>query len=895
MLEPSITDNEIAIDGYNVVRQDRNREGGGVLLYINNSFSFSRCDSWNDLLIEAVALKISLRKKPLIISSIYRPPSSNSEHFSNMITYMERVLANVHDTIFVGDFNLNVSKKGPDLDKVELLCNTLSLAQLISKSTRTTLHTSTCIDLLFTNIPLRHTFTDVLTTSFSDHCPIYTNVNLSIPTSGSRTVRFRCYDNFYQDQFYLDLINSPVLSNLYEITDINLAWKVFIDEFLGICDSHAPIKERRVKVRKNPWMTPEIIDLMFHRDSLRQKGIKHKDPTIWDQYIKIRNNVTKVIRKSKAFYFRQQITSNATNRKGMWDSLRLVLPSSNKSSNITEISPDTFNSFFTSVGVNLTSSMDSNQMPYIKLKPPSSTFSFFEIDQSFIFNKISQLKNKTGLDSLELDNKILKYASGFISASLAHLFNLSLYSGEIPCDWKKAVVTPIYKGRGARSDPSNYRPISITSTISKLFEFAVKEQILSYLLVNNLITPNQSAYLKNRSTSTALHTIIDEIASKANNGEVTALCTLDIAKGFDTISHSILLHKLAFYGCDPSSLKWFKSCLTGRTQTVKCNNYLSSELQISIGVPQGSVLGPFLFIIYMNDLPTCMTNGVSHSFADDSSMAANHKTICGAQNILQDNLNNASNWFNSNKLVVNPNKSNVILIGPKSKVKDHSVSVTLNGIQIQQSKEITLLGLQIDNNLNFHSHINALAKKLSSKVGLLHRLGTFLPSNQLIMIYSAIIQSLIDYGITLWGSSHKTYLNSIQRMQNRCARICTNTFDHHVSSSSLIKKLQWMDITSRYKYFVGIFMYKYVFGLQPPSLNDHFSLLNEVHNYPTRGADNNNFLYTLSASDIFKRNMLYVGPKTWNSIPTSIKNSPNIAFFKATYKSYLLNNNIIIT
>ena len=125
---------------------------------------------------------------------------------------------------------------------------------------------------------------------------------------------FRCYDNFYQDQFYLDLINSPVLSNLYEITDINLACKVFIDEFLGICDSHAPIKERRVKVRKNSWMTAEVIDLMFHRDSLRQKAIKHKDPTIWDQYIKIRNNVTKVIHKSKAFYFRKQITSNATKR-----------------------------------------------------------------------------------------------------------------------------------------------------------------------------------------------------------------------------------------------------------------------------------------------------------------------------------------------------------------------------------------------------------------------------------------------------------------------------------------------------------------------------------------------------------------------------------------------------
>ena len=130
------------------------------------------------------------------------------------------------------------------------------------------------------------------------------------------------------------------------------------------------------------------------------------------------------------------------------------------------------------------------------------------------------------------------------------------------------------------------------------------------------------------------------------------------------------------------------------------------------------------------------------------------------------------------------------------------------------------------------------------------------------MIYSAIIQSLIDYGITLWGSS-QTYLNRIQRIQNRCARISTNTFDLHVSSYSLILKLQWMDITSSYKYFVGIFMYKYVFGLQPPSLNDHFPA-NEVHNVPTRGADNNNYLYTLSASDIFKRNMLFVGPKTWN-------------------------------
>ena len=283
---------------------------------------------------------------------------------------------------------------------------------------------------------------------------------------------------------------------------------------------------------------------------------------------------------------------------------------------------------------------------------------------------------------------------------------------------KKALVTPIYKGKGSKCEPTNYRPISITSTISKIFESAINIQITNYLKVNHIITSHQSAYLSGQSTQTALHAIINYLTNSIDHGYITALCALDMAKGFDTVSHKILLHKLSFYGFSTLCCNFFKSYLTDRSQKVEGFTSFSNELPINIGVPQGSILGPILFLIYINDLPNIFINCNCHLYADDRTIYCRAKTKHEAEKCLQSNLDRVSRWFQENQLVVNVSKSNIMLIGTKASTSNSSIVTSLNGQNLTHVSNIKLLGLQIDSVLNWKLHIDSIGNTLSSKVGL---------------------------------------------------------------------------------------------------------------------------------------------------------------------------------
>ena len=371
------------------------------------------------------------------------------------------------------------------------------------------------------------------------------------------------------------------------------------------------------------------------------------------------------------------------------------------------------------------------------------------------------LPNKTSLDILGIDNFLLKVAASAIYEHLTYLFNLSLSSCHVPLDWKRALVTPIYKNKGSKEDKTNYRPISITSTIIKILESALKFQITNFFEKSSVICANQSAYLHGRSTQTALHSIINDLSSNLNDGYVSLVCTLDMAKGFDTIPHDILLYKLKHYNFSPASINWFKSYLSDRSQIVKCNSEVSEEKPVNIGVPQGSILGPLLFILYTNDLPSVLKNCKCEKYADDTTLYCKAKTVAEAEQILQDNLNLLENWFHTNRLPVNASKCSVMIIKNRNNHNMYNVNITLNNVPLLVENEVKLLGVIIDECLSWKSHISYISSKMAPKLGLLYRISKYVPFKQLCMIYNAIIQSLMDYCITIWASTYKTNINII--------------------------------------------------------------------------------------------------------------------------------------
>ena len=289
-------------------------------------------------------------------------------------------------------------------------------------------------------------------------------------------------------------------------------------------------------------------------------------------------------------------------------------------------------------------------------------------------------------------------------------------------------------------------------------------------------------------------------------------------------------------------------------------------------------------------MPNVFINCKCHLYADDTTIYCRAKTKVEAEKCLQLNLNKVSNWLHDNQLVVNVSKSNIMLVGTKTSVGNSSITASINGANLAYVSNIRLLGINIDNVLNWKLHIDSVCNTISSKVGLLHRLSRFLSRDQLIIIYTALIQSVIDYALTVWGSCYRTYLDTLQKIQNRCARICTNNFDYNTPSSLLLKQLKWMDIATHHTYFTGILMYKFVNGLLPPNLMNEFRFVRDIHTYPTRSSCNNNIVLPLVKTEFFKRALSYTGPVLWNSLPPDLRNSASANMFKKSFKCFLLCN-----
>jgi hypothetical protein len=478
---------------------------------------------------------------------------------------------------------------------------------------------------------------------------------------------------------------------------------------------------------------------------------------------------------------------------------------------------------------------------------------------------------------------LLKISAYYICDSLCTLINTSLVTGIVPDDWKLARVTPIYKGDGDRLNETNYRPISVIGHIAKLAESEVKEQLVHYLVTNGLITKDQSAYLKHHSTTTCLHRVIYDWQEAINDGEIIGACFLDISKCFDSIDHHLLKIKLTKYGITGTELDWFCSYLTGRKQVVRCNNVTSDSQAISIGVPQGSILGPILFLIYINDLT--QFSGLSHCnlFADDALFYVNCKDVKSVENALQGAIDNVSEWYKCNKLTLNVKKSNIMIIHRKKHLDD-KINVNINGTALTQIDSVKYLGLCIDNKLQWNTHVNNVCKSITKKLGMMNRTSKYVEENTREQIYKSFIQPSFDYADTIWHGCSKFLQHKLQVLQNRAARIIKQDFDYINSRGhDLLKQLNLHNTIQRREYRIGTLMYKCVHGFVPQYLSDQITLVKDMHIHKTRQASGLNIYVRTAKCDCLKRSFFHLGATIWNSLPDHIKQSQSVESFKTNY------------
>ena len=462
-------------------------------------------------------------------------------------------------------------------------------------------------------------------------------------------------------------------------------------------------------------------------------------------------------------------------------------------------------------------------------------------------------------------------------------------SGVFKQDWKNARVSPIYKNDGDINDENNYRPISVIGHIAKMIESLVSCQIIDYLESHSFISMDQSAYLKMHSTQTCLHRVIDDWLEHINDDEITGACLLDISKCFDSINHTILLKKLEMYGFTGTEIKWFSSYLNGRRQVVNFNNETSESCEISCGVPQGSVLGPILFLLFINDISNFTVEGcVLNMYADDVIIYTSAVSTHELEHKLQSCIDNISKWYNMNKLCVNKKKSCVIVIGSKFQLRslnldDFAISVDTDKLQlVEQAK---YLGLMVRDDLSWDDHILELCRKMNYYVHMFRRLRKILPSQLLLNIYKSYVQSKIDYGLSIWGCTTEFNLDRIQRIQNLLARIIYNNFDYINSRGiDMVRSLKLQTIRERRDYFLCTLMFKCIHGLAPHYLCNDVTMHVDIHGYDTRSAENMDLYLPSCSKEIYKRSFLYKGSSLWNQLPSTLKDSMSLNEFKRNYR-----------
>jgi len=429
------------------------------------------------------------------------------------------------------------------------------------------------------------------------------------------------------------------------------------------------------------------------------------------------------------------------------------------------------------------------------------------------------------------------------------------------------------------------RPISVVCTIAKVFERIVYDQLYSFLSANGKISKEQSGFRAMHSTLTALVEATDSWSYEIDRGNVNAIVFLDLKKAFDTVDHEILLAKLCTYGIRGDELAWFRSYLENRTQQCLVNGSLSELCTLQCGVPQGTILGPLLFLMYINDLPNCINHSKSRMYADDTHLTYVDNDATSIQTCLNADLRDVNRWLTNNKLTLNMTKTEFLLIGSRQKLATLAAPPVIesNGLPIKQVNSTTSLGVTIDCNLSWKEHIEKLSRKIASAIGALKRIRPFVHQSILHLIFKSLVQPHFEYCNIVWGNCGKTLLDKLQKLQNRAARVLTFS-NYDANAEELIEKLGWSTIKVQIQKQKAILTFKALHGLTPEYLSSHFTERCES-GYWLRDSDKK-LNVPIPRTNYLKNTFRYSAAMIWNTLPNNLKEAESLSEFRQLLNSF---------
>lgn len=613
--------------------------------------------------------------------------------------------------------------------------------------------------------------------------------------------------------------------------------------------------------------------------------------------------VTSKLRRAKKDYYFNKFDSIRDNSKDTWKLINTILGKKKSkfndaqsfSYNDTVINDpieiaEKFNEYFVKIGSNISKNVNdvnpNDFRSYMKQKA-SHTIFFKPATQKEILDIGKSLKagKSSGFD--DISPNVVKYVLSYIVEPILHVCNSSLSTGVVPTQMKISKVTPVFK----KSDPSlftNYRPISILPCFSKILEKIVFTRLYNFLMRHNSLYESQYGFRHNFSTDMAVIEIQDRIIKELNSGKEVIAVFMDLSKAFDALSHEILLQKLQYYGVRGICLDWFRSYLSNRKQFT-VYNYNNSQLRdIDTGVPQGSILGPLLFLIYINDIVNSCNDPHFILYADDTSLLASHKDMNVLIETLNENLAKITKWFKCNKLSLNVSKTQCILFkrgGMQYDMDNISLQIDMNPLEFYES--VQFLGVTLNSKLSWNDHINSVCLKVSRFIGIMNRLKYELPSYILFALYNAYILSYLSYCNSIWGNTYSSHINTLILLQKKAIRICSKA-DYLAPTSKLFKSLNTLKLEDINKLQIGSLMQRYHVNTLSPYLMNMFIVNSNIHDHYTRSS--NKFHRWSYLNDKSKYSLRHTGPVLWNDLNLKLFNTQFNNIFKRQYKRILISS-----
>lgn len=896
-------------------------QGGGVALYLADNLKLELMESpFIENIYESLSCKIELpNKERIIVVSLYRPNNHSilnqrqqiDEFFLHFQKHIETLKKSNLPIFICSDSNIDLLKCGTNemSNTYAELLSTFGFHQLISKASRITADTFSAIDhICFDGNEQKIKKAGIIIDSCSDHFVSYVYLNLKRSSSQTPILK-RQFTEARQVRF-INEISEIEWDDVLASNCSNEASNIFCNRFFEIFNNNFPlvsIKKNKNFHPLNEFMSKGLLISRRKKMVLARKIKRDKSEILLAYYRTYRNIYNRLIKASKKAHFYRKIENSNGNSKVIWNTINEALNNNSNSASIESIMSEgelisdnieisnVFNSHFSNIGASVSNRAPKVTKDFMDYLPPPQPRSIFLKPTSpiEIVNTVIHMNSKKSTDINDLSIYLLKKVIQYVASPLSHIINLSLETGRFPDAFKITKCIPIFKNKGSRLDPNNYRGISIINCFSKIFEKILSEQLITFLNENDFFDHKQFGFLRNRSTNMALIRLLNEITSAINEDKIALLTCLDVEKAFDSIRHDKLLLKLKNAGIRGLPLDLFTSYLQNRTQKVKIGNFISSNTcDISISVMQGSVLGVVLFLIYINDIKNS-SDMFSIIYADD----INSLLVCKDLDELIEQANIELNklilWYSANNLKIHPGKSKCMIF--KSRFKSLSINTCLGNLYLpiflnmndEQKHDVTkvipirlvpnteessikILGVLIDQDLSFRYQMQALQAKLSRAIFSLNFTKQFLDKKLLKLIYYAHFHSHLNYCINLLSALNITDLNKLILIQKKAIRIvCGVGFLEHTRPLFIQENI--LPIESLITLEIAKFMYDYLNLRLPPCFDRTWIMNWEIREGNLSLRNDWDFAISRFKYVYISKLPLFLFPRIWNDLDESLK------------------------